>query len=195
MRVIAGQLRGHHLLAPKGTTTRPTTDRVREALFAMLGPLDQLLVLDLYAGTGALGIEALSRGAASACFVESHRAALDCLRRNLTEPRLGERAVVLALRVERAVTRLVALGPFDLVLCDPPWSELEAALRLLGRLLEHGVLAEAGRLVLEHPHRTKVPSRLGPSLEAQVTRNWGDTQVTVFAAAKPPVFCAELPDV
>ncbi len=195
MRVIAGELRGLGLLAPRGNTTRPTTDRVREALFAMLGPLDDLAVLDLYAGTGALGIEALSRGARSACFVESNRAALECLRQNLADPRIGLRALLLAERAERTGSRLAALGPFDLLLCDPPWSDLDRALALLGRLVERGVLAESARVVVEHPHRETVPKKLGAHLEARLTRSWGDTQVTVFAAPDPPEFCARAPDV
>ena len=120
MRVIAGQWRGRPLLAPKGDATRPTADRTREALFSMLtarlGSFEELSVGDFFAGSGALGIEALSRGAASCLFVEQDRAALDALRANLD--RLGARADVRA-------TSVLALGParapLDLILMDPPY--------------------------------------------------------------------------
>lgn len=121
MRVIAGQWRGRPLLTPAGDTTRPTADRVREALFSMLasrlGSFEGLAVADLFAGSGALGIEALSRGAASCLFVEQDRAALDALRANLGK--LGTKADVRAASV-------MALGPapapLDLILMDPPYA-------------------------------------------------------------------------
>ncbi len=120
MRVIAGQWRGRPLVAPKGDATRPTADRTREALFSMLtsrlGSFEGLAVADLFAGSGALGIEALSRGAASCLFVEQDRAALDALKANLAK--LGTRGDVRA-------TSVMALGPapapLDLMMMDPPY--------------------------------------------------------------------------
>ncbi|MCW4460588.1 16S rRNA (guanine(966)-N(2))-methyltransferase RsmD [Sphingomonas sp. BT-65] len=120
MRIIAGQWRGRPLVAPKGDATRPTADRTREALFSMLasriGSFEGLAVADLFAGSGALGLEALSRGAASCLFVEQDRAALDALRANAEK--LGVRADVRA-------TSVLALGPapkpMDLILMDPPY--------------------------------------------------------------------------
>ncbi|WP_342657013.1 16S rRNA (guanine(966)-N(2))-methyltransferase RsmD [Sphingomonas sp. NY01] len=120
MRVIAGQWRGRPLVAPKGDATRPTADRTREALFSMLtarlGSFEGLAVADLFAGSGALGIEALSRGAASCLFVEQDRAALDALRGNLAK---------LEVRADVRATSVLALGqapaPLDLVLMDPPY--------------------------------------------------------------------------
>lgn len=135
MRVIAGQWRGRPLVAPKGDLTRPTADRLREALFSMLasrlGSFEGLAVADLFAGSGALGIEALSRGAASCLFVEQDRAAVDALKANLAK--LGVRADVRA-------TSVLALGPapapLDLVTMDPPYGTGAAAVALdkLGRL-------------------------------------------------------------
>ena len=121
MRVIAGQWRGRALVAPTGLATRPTADRTRETLFSMLtsrlGSFEDLAVADLFAGSGALGIEALSRGAASACFVEQDRAALEAIRANLA--RLGATQAVVkatsALRLPKGET-------FDLVLADPPYA-------------------------------------------------------------------------
>ena len=100
MRVVAGELRGRRLVAPSGDATRPTADRVREALFSILGDVSGARVLDLYAGSGALGIEALSRGAAAATFVDSSQEAVAAIRRNLSE--LGLEAVVQCLPRRRA---------------------------------------------------------------------------------------------
>lgn len=120
MRVIAGQWRGRPLIAPKGVLTRPTSDRTREALFSMLtsrlGSFDGVTVADLFAGSGALGIEALSRGAANCVFVEQDRAALDALRANLD--RLGVRADV---RATSVLSLGPAAAPLDLVMMDPPY--------------------------------------------------------------------------
>lgn len=180
MRVIAGALRGRPLRAPRGTRTRPTADRVRQALFSILGDVQGARVVDLYAGSGALGIEALSRGAAHAVFVESSRAALDTIRDNLRTLGLERQASVLPLRVERAAQGLEQRGPYDLVLCDPPWPELDRALLALGRVLRPALLAPGARVVLEHPAQRPVelPTSLG--LECSTTRRWGDSAVTVL---------------
>lgn len=133
MRVVAGELRGRRIEAPPGNDTRPTTDKVREAVFNALGSLDLVrdaVVLDLYAGTGALGIEALSRGAASCTFVERDRTALRVLRANLDQLGVRDRTTVLA-----GNALAMAPGvPADLVLADPPygfdqWPQLLAAVR------------------------------------------------------------------
>lgn len=135
MRVVAGSAKGVRLApVPKGV--RPVSDRAREGLFSSLGErVRGARVLDLYAGTGALGVEALSRGAAEAVFVERDRAAVDALRRNLELTRLGARAVIVGVDVRRFVTRDDKNGaPFDLVLADPPYD--------LGGSELHDVLAE-----------------------------------------------------
>ncbi|MEH3101003.1 16S rRNA (guanine(966)-N(2))-methyltransferase RsmD [Sphingomonas adhaesiva] len=121
MRIIAGQWRGRPLAAPKGETTRPTADRTREALFSMLtsrlGTFDELAVADLFAGSGALGLEALSRGAATCLFVEQDKAALDVLRANVA--RLG--AGGCDVRAISALSLGPARAPLDLVMMDPPY--------------------------------------------------------------------------
>ncbi|HVY44643.1 MAG TPA: 16S rRNA (guanine(966)-N(2))-methyltransferase RsmD, partial [Minicystis sp.] len=126
MRVIAGALGGRRLVAPPGRATRPTSDRVREAVFSALGDVEGAVVLDLFAGTGALGIEALSRGAAHATFVENARASLAALRENLAALGLGATSSVIAQPAARAVASLAgAPGPaFDLVLVDPPYAAI-----------------------------------------------------------------------
>ncbi|AUX37416.1 MULTISPECIES: 16S rRNA (guanine(966)-N(2))-methyltransferase RsmD [Sorangium] len=179
MRVIAGRLGGRRLAAPRGEGTRPTADRVREALFSSLGDITGALVCDLYAGTGALGIEALSRGARRAVFVESGRPALATLRENLAALGLADAARVVPLPVERALDLLADEGPFDLALLDPPYAALAkaaaAAARLAGPL---GLLAPTGRLVLEHARRDPSPEIAG--LTCAAIRTYGDTAVSFY---------------
>jgi 16S rRNA (guanine966-N2)-methyltransferase len=180
VRVIAGRLRGRKLHAPRGLTTRPTADRVRQALFEILGPLPGASVLDLYAGTGALGIEALSRGAARAVFVETHAAALSTIHRNLEELDLARDAAVLPVPVERVGRALRNKGTFDLVLCDPPWDALDAALKALERLLRPELLAPEARVVIEHPAERTVDTDGFFDLERSDVRRWGDTGATLL---------------
>ncbi|MBN1918807.1 MAG: 16S rRNA (guanine(966)-N(2))-methyltransferase RsmD [Verrucomicrobia bacterium] len=180
MRVVAGQLRGRKLKAPDGVTTRPTADRARQGLFAVLGEVSGLRVADLYAGTGALGIEALSRGAASTVFVESARAAVTVLRANLEQLGLDEHSAVLPLALERARHRLLALGPFDLVLCDPPWADMASATRSLQTLVDSGLLADSATLAVEHRREDSVT--LSGTVGLWQLRHWGDTAFSFFAA-------------
>lgn len=181
MRVIAGHLGGRRLVAPRGLATRPTTDRVREALFSALGPVHGVHVLDLYAGTGALGIEALSRGASSAVFVESARPAVAALRQNLAALALTSAARVLPEPVARAVPRLLTdpSGPFHLVLVDPPYDDVDAALSTLEALLP--AIAPDARIVLEHA--TRRPPRASAVLRTLRTRTYGDSAVAFLARA------------
>ncbi len=187
MRVIAGALGGRRLVAPPGRATRPTSDRVREALFSVLGDVSDAQVLDLYAGTGALGIEALSRGARRAVFVENGRPALAVLRENLASLDLGAASRVVAQPVLRALEGLAAEGPFDLVLLDPPYAALAEAGRVLAAL-PGKLAAPEGRVVLEHASRDAPPVIAGLSLA--FTRAYGDTAIalyTVDGAAREPV--------
>jgi 16S rRNA (guanine(966)-N(2))-methyltransferase RsmD len=171
MRVIAGQYGGRRLVAPRGAATRPTADRVREALFSVLGDVSGLTVLDLFAGSGALGIEALSRGAARAVFVERAAPALTALRANLD-----------ALRIEadthrgdaRTFVRNASSAghTYDLVFLDPPYREAER----LGSELELGsVIAPDGRLVTESDRR----SPLAIDLPLHFERRYGDTLIRI----------------
>ncbi len=136
MRVVAGSARGRPLVAPPGDRTRPTTDRVREAIFNALwsrGVLDGAAAVDLFAGSGALGVEALSRGAAHVTFVDDDRGALHAVRRNVDACGVADRATVVADRAERWLAALAPGTRFDLAFCDPPyaydgWAGLLAAL-------------------------------------------------------------------
>jgi 16S rRNA (guanine966-N2)-methyltransferase len=135
MRIIAGQWRGRPLAAPKGEETRPTADRTREALFSMLvsrlGSFEELRVLDLFAGSGALGLEALSRGAASVCFVEQDRAAVNAIRANAQKL-----AIVPDIRQQSVLALGLCREPFDLIMMDPPYRSGAGSVALdkLGRL-------------------------------------------------------------
>lgn len=192
MRVVAGTLRGRSLKAPPGDATRPTGAKVKEAVFSILGDVSDARVLDLYAGSGALGIEALSRGAAHAVFVEAARPALTCLRDNIDKLGLAERATLLGLRVESARSKLAQLGPFELVLCDPPWRDIVAARRALELLVEAGLLLPSGRIVLEHSAKDTAGAASTPAgsptrLETMDMRTWGDTAVSFLSPADAPV--------
>ena len=158
MRVIAGAARGRRLVAPAGDLVRPTADRVREALFSSLAPLvPGAVVLDAFAGSGALGLEARSRGAARVTFVEQDRRALVALRRNVEVVALDGTEVIAGDVVRMAATGRVAGAPFDLVLLDPPYAFDEARLAaLLADLLPS--LAEGATVVVERAASAPAPT-------------------------------------
>ena len=185
MRVVAGRLRGRALKAPAGDLTRPTGARVKEALFSILGDVQGASVLDLYAGSGALGIEALSRGAARAVFVEAARPALACLRENLNKLGLEREAHVISSRVQAARASLSAHAPYDLVLCDPPWRDVGAALVELSALAKAGLFAATARIALEHSAKEPLALEPGSSLVILDMRRWGDTAVTFLSCEAP----------
>lgn len=134
MRVIAGSAKGLTLVAPRGSATRPATDRIRETLFAILEPrLGEARVLDLFAGAGTLGIEALSRGAAHATFVERSAEALAAVRRNLTTTHFADRADVVPANVLAYLEHPLSV-PYDLVFCDPPFADVAVLEAVLERL-------------------------------------------------------------
>lgn len=183
MRVIGGTARGRRLAAPRGLRTRPTADRVREALFDILGPAVRgARVLDLFAGTGAVGIEALSRGAARAVFVERDRAARQALRRNLAALRLGRaEARVVAGEAVAALRRLAGSeAPFHLVFLDPPYAG-DLAARALAALGGGALLAPGARVVVQHAARQALPEVAGV-LRAEGTRRYGNSALTFFRA-------------
>ena len=177
MRIIAGAWRGRPLEAPPGRATRPTSDRAREGLFSMLasrlGSFEGLRVADLFAGTGALGLEALSRGAAHCTFVERDRAALAILGRNIDRLGAGDRADIRAQGVEHVPP---PLSPFDLVLIDPPYGS-----GLAGMAIDRaaGWLAPGGWLSIElHGETPHVP----PGLELQAERRFGKAEIRLLRA-------------
>jgi 16S rRNA (guanine966-N2)-methyltransferase len=172
VRVVAGTYGGRQLRAPRGTRTRPTADRVREALFSMLGDVGGARVLDLYAGSGALGIEALSRGAESAVFVDRDPAAVAAITRNLDDLGISGAEVVR----RDALAFLGGLErSFHLVFCDPPY---DSASRLAGPLSAAlpPVLDENARTVTESDKRTPLELTL-PLLRE---RTYGDTRIAIY---------------
>lgn len=180
MRIIAGRYRGHPLTAPSGRTARPTTDRVREALFSILGPsVEDAAVLDLFAGSGALGLEALSRGAARAVFVESSPRSLVAIRKNIQ--RLGTEAVRVAKgRVEDTLPRLERDGEaFDLVFLDPPYAKGLVA-EIIIRLAAGPLLRPGARIVAEHESKASPPEIPGGRVQREDTRRYGDTTLTFY---------------
>ncbi len=179
MRVIAGSSGGIPLTVPK-SITRPTTDRVREAMFSSLGDLiPDAVVLDLFAGTGALGIESLSRGAASAVFVEENRAACEVIAGNLAKTGLTS-AEVRRTEVGSFITRLGTGERFDLIFADPPYARNELQIAGLSALLNLEKLAASlkkdGVFVLETFAREPLPE--SPLWKVQREKNYGDTRVS-----------------
>jgi len=170
VRIIAGSRKGHRIAAPKGTATRPTSDRVRENAFNLVGPVDGASVLDLFAGSGAMGLEALSRGAESAVFVESSRDACRVINANLDKLRLN--ATVLCADVLR--TLATERNRYDLVLVDPPY-DFAAHDRLAPHLRR--VLADDGLIVYETGARTQ-PEIDG--LQVRTSRKYGAARLTLF---------------
>lgn len=175
MRIVAGSRKGARIAAPKGRHTRPTGDRVREAAYNLVGPVEGAGVLDLFAGSGAMGLEALSRGARRCVFVESDRDACRVIRGNLEKLALTGavvhcRDVLAALREEAAAGRT-----YDLVLCDPPYGDWTGLERRLADALP-AVLAADGLLVVE------TDARVEPSvpLDLVTTRRYGSARLTLF---------------
>ncbi|WP_010163942.1 16S rRNA (guanine(966)-N(2))-methyltransferase RsmD [Sphingomonas sp. PAMC 26617] len=175
MRIIAGEWRGRPLVAPKGDATRPTADRVREALFSMLssrlGSFEDLSVADLFAGSGALGLEALSRGAASCIFVEQDKPALDALRTNIAK--LSARADV---RAQSVMALGHAVAPLDLILMDPPYDSNAGAVAL-DKLARLGWVGDATWISIEtaKPDRVEVAGFV-----EDVTRVHGKARLTLL---------------
>ena len=177
MRIIAGEWRGRKLVAPAGQQTRPTADRTREALFSMLasrlGSFDGLRVADLYAGSGALGLEALSRGAANATFVENDRAALKAIEANAAALGAADR---IAVRATSAVA-LPKAGPFDLILADPPYSPGSGS-AVVSAVAAAGWLASGGWMAVETKRGDEVAPPEGWIVDA--TRDVGRAKLTLL---------------
>jgi 16S rRNA (guanine966-N2)-methyltransferase len=180
MRIVAGEARGRKITAPSGRGVRPTTDRVREALFSHLGErVVGARVLDLFAGSGALGLEALSRGAKNACFVEHAEQALLVLRRNISSLEMSDRAMVMATHALTALRRLDKMKEsFDLVFLDPPY-ESSLLQESIDAINLSSVLAPSALVIAEHP-RNRIPV-IPKSLQIITSKRYGDTALSVIA--------------
>lgn len=181
MRIIAGVWRGRPIAAPAGSATRPTADRVRETLFSMLtsrlGNFEDLRVADLFAGSGALGFEALSRGAASATFVEQDRQAADSIRRNAEKLGAGERAKILT----TSALRLPPAAPFDLIFADPPYQSGSGS-AAIAAVVAADWLAPGGWMSIETKRGDPVDAA-GLSVQAQ--RQVGRALLTLVSRPSP----------
>jgi 16S rRNA (guanine(966)-N(2))-methyltransferase RsmD len=180
MRVISGTAKGRPLKAVPGISTRPTSDKVKEAVFSMIGPyFDGGIVLDLFAGTGALGIEALSRGAEQAIFVDRERIAVETVKTNLAACRFADRAEVYRNDAMKAAKLLGKRGlKFDYVFLDPPY-KFAALDNLMPELAGLGLLRAGAVIVAEHDASRMLPEQLGP-LNLFRRSEYGDTAVSLF---------------
>ena len=175
MRIIAGSRKGHRIVAPKGRDTRPTSDRVRENTFNLIGPVDGATVLDLFAGSGAMGLEALSRGAARATFVEQDAKTAAVIEANLEKLRLTGARIVRDDAVRALATEASAGRKYDLVLVDPPYDRYDELQPTLARYLPH-VLDAGGLVVVETSARTEPEL----PLELRTSRRYGAARITLF---------------
>lgn len=190
MRIIAGEFRGRPLKAPKGLLTRPTTDRVRESLFStltsLLGPgLDEAVVLDAFAGSGALGLEALSRGASRVVLVEQDRHALQALTHNVSTLRVGDRAQVVKGDVFSLLSRGVLPQPYSLLLLDPPYKlDTGKTSELLETLAARGGIEHEAVVSWEHgaSHTVSWPE----GFEAVAEKKYGDTRLSIAVYRRGP---------
>jgi 16S rRNA (guanine(966)-N(2))-methyltransferase RsmD len=186
MRIISGASKGRKLAAPRGYALRPTSDRIKESIFNILGnEVEGKVVLDLFAGTGNLGIEALSRGAKQIVFVERAKEALRMIERNLFQCGFSGRAEVIPKEVNRAIGILEAKGmSFDLILMDPPY-EKEWVQRTLLKLNRHKIYHEGSILVIEHSRREPLPQQTGIWTVIK-QRRIGDTMISILTGRSQP---------
>lgn len=181
LRVIAGQAHGRRLVAPRGLSTRPATARVRASIFSRLASrlnFSDARVLDIFAGSGSLGLEALSRGAVSAVFVDSSRLAADAIARNLRVLGFADRARILQLDFRRALADLAARGEsFEIVFVDAPYARDESA-EVLAALTQLGLIALGGYVVVRQFHRAPAPEVAG--LECVSKATLGDHRIALY---------------
>jgi 16S rRNA (guanine966-N2)-methyltransferase len=181
VRIVGGNLRGRVLRAPGGSATRPTSEKVREAVFDILGSVAGDRVLDLFAGSGALGIEALSRGAAHATFVDAGRPAATAIRGNLRELGLEDRAALVVGDAVATAARLRPDTPWRLVFVDPPYRSDLATRAVLALPCER--LADHAVIVIEHDRHNAPPDALGSLLRTD-QRRYGDTLISFFVRSR-----------
>jgi 16S rRNA (guanine966-N2)-methyltransferase len=183
MRIVGGSLGGRVLRTPQGADTRPTTEKVRQALFNILGSVDGIHVLDLFAGSGALGIEALSRGAAHATFFDLAKPALTAIRANLRDLGVEDRTTVVAGDAVALAARHAPPAPWRLVFVDPPYRSDLATRAVLALPAQH--LAPEAVIVIEHDRRNVPPETLGSLLRTD-QRRYGDSLVSFYSTSGVP---------
>jgi len=181
MRIGSGTFKGRTLKTPKGEATRPTSGLVRETLFNILArDIPDARVLDLFAGSGSVGLEALSRGAVHATFVEMARPALACLRENIAALDVAAETTVLPYPVDRALAELTRAGNlFDLIFLDPPFADAEAYARTLAAVADGNLLAPDGILIAQHGARLPLPEEVG-KLKRYRLQKIGDNALSLY---------------
>ncbi|EJQ58377.1 16S rRNA (guanine(966)-N(2))-methyltransferase RsmD [Bacillus mycoides] len=180
MRVVSGKCKGHPLKAVPGNTTRPTTDKVKESIFNMIGPYyDGGIALDLFGGSGGLGIEAISRGIDKAIFVDRDSKAIKVIHQNLESCRLQEQAEVYRNDAERAVKALIKREiSFDLILIDPPY-KAQKIVSLVSIMDQHGLLNKDGIIMAEHGDDVVLPDSIGELVKVRA-ENYGITAISIY---------------
>lgn len=180
MRVVSGKCKGHPLKAVPGNTTRPTTDKVKESIFNMIGPyFDGGIALDLFGGSGGLGIEALSRGIDKVIFVDRDSKAIKVIHQNLESCRVQEQAEVYRNDAERAVKALIKREmSFDLILIDPPYKE-QKIVSLISVMDQHGLLHSDGLIMAEHGNGVVLPNSIGRLVKVRA-ENYGITAISIY---------------
>lgn len=186
MRISGGIYCSRILKTPKGDLTRPTSGIVRETLFNIIAPqLDQARFLDLFAGSGSVGIEALSRGASFAILVEKHRVALDCLRTNVDLLHIQQECLILPSPVERALAQLATQGEqFDFIFLDPPFADTQAYMTVLTQLGASNLLTPEGSIIAQHAAVLTLPGVIGPYI-CYRNRLIGDNTLTFYRYTFP----------
>lgn len=192
MRIVAGLYRGRRILSPTGRTTRPITDRVKESLFAILGPdIAQVRVADLFAGTGSLGLEALSRRAEFCCFVENDRRALKLLKQNVQTLELDQQVKIATKSAWLFADRPATEGPFDLIFVDPPYVESRDSApsstleKLLIGLSQPQLLSPGGTVVLRHEAAYPCQKNYA-SLTLTQSRHYGPMALSILKSSARP---------
>jgi len=180
MRVISGAAKGKLLKTPKGLHTRPTSAKVKEALFSMIHfYIPGSIVLDLFSGTGSLGIEALSRGAEKAYFVDNHPKSIQTIKENIHSTGYDAKSVIFFCDAQKAIQKLASAGEqIDIVFMDPPYHE-DILFPCIDAIIEKKVLKKAGILIIEHDQKDELPERID-ILSKIKERRYGNTRITIY---------------
>ncbi len=180
MRVITGSARGSVLKAPKGENTRPTSDRVKESLFNIIGYINEEdVVLDLFSGSGGIGIEFLSRGAKSCYFIDEDQNSINVIKANLEKTRLLDRSLIYKNSVDRAIRTLASKNSkFNYIFLDPPYNK-DYVEGTLGNISRENLLSESGKVIIEHESRLELKNSYFDLIKVDC-RKYGDTSISFY---------------